>query len=227
MERAVRERIFSLADNKYQVFLSKIVPNANNIIGVRSPLLRKLAKEIAKGDWRKYLATAESDYFEEVMLQGLVLGYVKADVEEILGYIVEFIPMIQNWAVCDSFCNSLKFTQEHKERVWDFLQPYLASSAEYEIRFGVVMLLEYYIEENYVVRVLAHLDDINHPGYYVKMAAAWAISLCYIKFPRITMDYLQNSSLDDFTYNKALQKIIESYQVNQDTKKIIRSMKRK
>jgi hypothetical protein len=71
------------------------------------------------------------------------------------------------------------------------------------------------------------LDAIKHPGYYVKMAAAWAISLCYIKFPRITMDYLQNSSLDDFTYNKALQKIIESYQVNQDTKKIIRSMKRK
>ena len=227
MERAVRERIFSLADNKYQVFLSKIVPNANNIIGVRSPLLRKLAKEIAKGDWRKYLATAESDYFEEVMLQGLVLGYVRADAEEILGYVVEFIPLIQNWAVCDSFCNGLKFTKEHKERVWDFLQPYLTSSAEYEIRFGVVMLLEYYIEENYVVRVLAHLDAVKHPGYYVKMAAAWAISLCYIKFPQITMDYLRNNSLDDFTYNKALQKIIESYRVNQDTKKIIRSMKRK
>jgi 3-methyladenine DNA glycosylase AlkD len=194
---------------------------------VRLPKLRELAKELAKGDWRGYIAVAQADYYEEVMLQGLVIAYAKADIEEVLRYVAAFVPKINNWAVCDSFCTSLKITQRHRARVWDFLQPYLHSRKEFELRFGIVMLLGFYIADEYIDQVLALLDGAKHEGYYVKMAVAWAISICFVKYPEKTMAYLQNSTLDDFTYNKALQKITESFRVDKETKILIRSMKRK
>ncbi|GGH23680.1 DNA alkylation repair protein [Paenibacillus segetis] len=227
MEQTIRELIMELAEEDYQKFSASLIPNINNVLGVRIPLLRNLAKQIVKGDWRTYLEHADQDYFEEVMLQGIVIGYIKADIEEILQYVRDFVPKIDNWSVCDSFCVGLKFVKTNRARVWDFLQPYLMSGKEYEIRFGVVMLLDYYIDEEYIERVLQCLDRINHEGYYVKMAVAWAVSICYVKLPEPTMTFLKGNSLDDFTYNKALQKITESYRVDQETKTIIRSMKRK
>ena len=227
MDKTIREQIFELADPKYQQFSAALLPNINNIIGVRLPLLRKLAKEIAKIDWRRFMATAENQYFEEIMLQGMVLGYAKADVEEILSCIENFVPMIDNWSVCDSFCTGLKFTNDNKERVWKFLQSYLTSQEEYDIRFGVVMLLDFFISDEYIDRVLTILDNVKQEDYYVKMAVAWAVSVCYVKLPEPTMAYLKNNSLNDFTYNKALQKIMESYRVDNDMKAAIRSMKRR
>jgi 3-methyladenine DNA glycosylase AlkD len=227
VDRSIKEQLLDLVDDEYQKFSAALIPNINNLIGVRLPELRKLARFIAKDDWRTYLEHAEDEYFEEIMLQGMVISYVKTDVEEILRYVADFVPKINNWSVCDSFCIGLKFTQTNKERVWQFLQPYLSSNNEYDIRFGVVMLLFYYTEEEYMNRGLQLLDNIRHEGYYVKMAVAWAISICYVKQPEPTMQYLRNNSLDKFTYNKALQKITESYRVDQETKQLIRSMKRK
>ncbi|WP_139994936.1 DNA alkylation repair protein [Paenibacillus paridis] len=227
MEQSIKEQLLGLAEPDFQKFTAALIPNIDNVLGVRLPLLRKLAKAIAQGDWRTYLAHAESDYFEEVMLQGMVIGTVKAEIEEMLRYVAAFVPKINNWSVCDSFCIGLKFTNNHKEAVWDFLQPYLVSELEYEIRFGVVMLLDFYIEEPYIERLLSLLDQTKRETYYVQMAVAWAISICYIKLPGPTLAYLENNSLDDFTYNKALQKITESYRVDQTSKQIIRGMKRK
>lgn len=226
MEQSIKEQLLNLADEEYQKFAMALIPTINNVIGVRLPELRKLARTIAKGDWRTFLAQAESDYFEEVMLQGMILGYVKTDIEEILRYIADFIPKIDNWSVCDSFCISLKFTLKNKERVWDFIVPYLLSDKEYEIRFAVVMMLNFFIEEEYINRILQLLDKVSHEGYYAKMAVSWALSICYNKLPEPTMSYLLSNALDDFTYNKALQKITESYRVDQETKTMIRGMKR-
>ncbi|MBW7474648.1 DNA alkylation repair protein [Paenibacillus oenotherae] len=227
MEQTMREQLLGLADAEYGKFSAALIPNINNIMGVRLPELRKLAKAIAKKDWRLFLKQAESEYFEEVMLQGMVIGYAQAEIEELLRYTAQFVPKIDNWSVCDSFCSGLKFTKANMEQVWSFLQPCLSSSREYDIRFGVVMLLHFYIEEAYISSVLQLLDGIKHEGYYVKMAVAWAVSICYIKFPEPTMAYLRSNTLDDFTYNKALQKVTESLRVDQETKKLIRSMKRK
>ncbi|KAF6561110.1 DNA alkylation repair protein [Paenibacillus sp. EKM202P] len=227
MEKTIREQILSHVDTDFQKFTAALLPTINNVLGVRLPVLRKLAQNIAKGDWRLYLETAESEHFEEVMLQGMVIGSVKTDIEEVLSYTAKFVPKIDNWSVCDSFCAGLKITKQHKERVWDFILPYLFSKKEYEIRFGVVMLLNFFIEEQYINRVLTLLDQTHREDYYVQMAVAWAISICYIKLPEVTMAYLSHNTLDDFTFNKALQKITESYRVDQATKTTIRSMKRK
>lgn len=227
MHSKIREQLFELSDEKYQRFQRKLCPDTDNIIGVRIPSLRKLAKEIAKGDWREYLKVAEDEYYEEAMLQGMVIGYSKADITEMLNYIQDFIPKINNWAVCDSFCSGLKYTKKNKDTLWEIINTYLHSKKEFEIRFAVVMLLGYYIEEKYIDKVLLLLDKVKHEGYYVKMAVAWTISICYIKFPGQTMKYLNTNSLDNFTYNKSLQKITESLRVDKETKVLIKGMKRK
>lgn len=227
MEQSVRQQLMELADEEYRKFSSSLIPNINNVMGVRLPELRKLAQKLARGNWRAYLQEAQNDYFEEIMLQGMVIGCVKTDIEESLRYVAEFVPKIDNWSVCDSFCSGLKFTRSNKSRVWEFLQPYLSSGDEYEIRFGVVMLLNYYIEEEYLQSVLQCLDRVRRNAYYVKMAVAWAVSICYVKLPGPTTEYLTDNSLDDFTYNKALQKITESLRVDKETKQRIRGMRRK
>ena len=222
----LRDKLFELSDDKFKTFHSRLCPNTDNIIGVRLPLLRQLAKEIAKGDWRNFLSNSKEEYYEEILINGLVIAYAKCDVEERLNYIESFVPKIDNWAICDSFCNTLKFVNKNKEIMWEFIQPYLRSYNEFEIRFAVVIILNYYITEDYINLVLKTLDNIKHDGYYVKMAVAWAISMCFIKFEEKTMAYLKDNSLDDFTYNKSLQKICESLRIDKNTKELIKSMKR-
>lgn len=223
----IREQILAKVDSDYQQFSASLLPTITNILGVRIPALRIMAKQIVKDDWRIYLQQADHEYFEEVMLQGMVIGYAQMDIEERLQYITDFVPKIDNWSVCDRFCGGLKFTSTHQQPVWEFILPYLSSEHEYEVRFAVVMLLTYYVDEYYIQDVLRHLDRVQHEGYYVKMAVAWAISICYIHLPEPTMHYLQHNQLDRFTYNKALQKITESYRIDLETKHRIRSMRRK
>lgn len=141
----LRQELFSLADEKYKKFHSSLCPGTDNIIGIRVPKLRNLAKEIVKGDWEQYLKNAKEDYYEEVMLQGMVIGLAKTDLQKRLEYVKAFVPKIDNWAVCDITCAGFKFAKKYPKEVWEFLQSYLRSNQEFEIRFGVVMLLDFYI----------------------------------------------------------------------------------
>lgn len=241
MKEIIRAQLMALVDEKYKAFHSSLVPGIDHILGVRLPEQKKIAKEIAKGDWRTYLEhnlpiknpqdkkspVMEEEYYEEIMIQGLVIGYAKADYQEVLQYVTAFVPKINNWGICDSFCSNLKFTNKNRSEIWSFLQPYFNSDKEFELRFAVIMALDYYILESHIDGVLETLDKVKHSGYYVKMAIAWALSVCFVKFPEKTMVYLKNNTLDDFTYNKALQKITESLRVDKEMKELIRSMKRK
>lgn len=223
----VRDELLKLAEDEYRKFSANLLPGINNILGVRIPSLRKIAKNIAKTNWKEYIAEDNEKYFEEIMLHGLIIGYLNEDIDTVLKYVSEFIPKINNWSVCDSFCSSLKITKKNKEKVWDFLNSYFQSENEFEVRFAVVMLKNYYINDKYISDVFKILDNIKNEGYYVKMAVAWTISICYINMPDVTMKYLKNNNLDDFTYNKSLQKIIESLSVSKEAKNEIKKMKRK
>lgn len=217
----ILEHIKSLADDKYKEFHSGLCPQTDNIIGVRVPILRKYAKELVDEDWQKTYRNIGNEYYEEIMLQGMMLGIAKISLEEEFKYLQEFIPKIDNWAVCDLTCAGLKFVKENKENVFEFLQRYLKSEKEFEIRFAIVMLLDHYIVDEYVEKVIRILDNAKHTEYYyVKMAVAWALSIVYIKYPEMAMKYLQdkNNHLDKDTYNKALQKIIESNRVGKREK---------
>lgn len=222
----IRARLEALAEPGYREFASSLIPNIDNLLGVRLPALRRIALELARGDWRAWLRQAENDHFEETMLQAMVIGYGDMDAEERLRHIAAFVPRIDNWSVCDRFCLGLKFAAVNQASVWAFIQPYLKSEREYDVRFGVVMLLEHFIDEQYIAETLRLLDGVRHEGYYAKMAVAWAVSICYVKFPALTEDYLAHSALDDFTFNKALQKIGESFRVDASAKARVRAMRR-
>lgn len=223
----VRTFLYAKAEESYRKFSSGLLPDTEQILGVRLPVLRKYARQLIKRDWREYIKLNPPASFEEIMLQGMIIGYAEdIGAEERLQYVREYIPLIDNWSVCDSFCTGLKFVRENQQQVWEFLQPYLESGEEFSIRFGIVLLLDYYINDTYIESVIQKLDQITHKAYYVKMAVAWALSMCFVRYPEIVMPYLKNNNLDDWTYHKTLQKIGESLQVEKETKIIIKSMKR-
>lgn len=216
-----------MQDKTYQEFHKGLCPNVEDIIGVRIPDLRKIAKQIAKENPREYLEKIPKEYYEEKMLQGFVIGSMKASLEEKLRYLDKFVPIIDNWAICDCCTSTYKFTNQYQKEVWEYLKKYLNSNKEFELRFAIIMLMDYYLTEEYIDEVLKIYDNIHHDGYYVKMGVAWALSVCCVKFPERTMKFLKNNNLDDFTYNKALQKMIESYRVDEKTKQLFRKMKRR
>lgn len=224
----ILEDIKSLADDKYKEFHSGLCPETENILGVRVPLLRGYAKKLIDTDWKTNYNSIGNEYYEEIMLKGMILGLAKMELEERLTCLEEFIPQIDNWAICDTTCAGLKFVKKNEERVFEFLQKYLKSDKEFEIRFAIVMLLDHYITDKYIDEVISILDNAKHlEYYYVKMAVAWTLSIIYIKYPEKATNYLKgNCQLDDETYNKALQKIIESNRVSKKEKNKIRKMKR-
>jgi len=124
------------------------------------------------------------------------------------------------------FCAGLKITKKHKEQMWKLIQKYLHTDQEFQIRFSIVMILDFYIEKEYLQKDFQIFDRILSTDYYVQMAVAWAISICFIKFYDETLIYLKTAKLDNFTYNKALQKAIESYRITTEQKEVLKKMKR-
>lgn len=226
MENEIREKIFSLADEKYKEFHSGLCPNTNNIIGVRVPILRKYAKELIKENFEENFSKIENQYYEEIMLKGMMIGLQKMEITTKLKYIEEFIPLIDNWAICDIFVAGLKIKE--KEEFYKFILKYLDNSkTEFEIRFGLVALLDHFIDQNHIKEIFDITEKIKKEEYYVEMAIAWLISICYIKFPKETLKYLKSNTLSNFVYNKSIQKIIESTRIDKVEKEKLRKMKRK
>ena len=125
----LREQLLELTEPKYMKFTSALMPGVENVLGIRLPVLRSIAKEIAAGDWRAYLAEAEDFYFEERMLQGLVIGYARCEPAEKLAHVARFVPKIDNWAVCDCFCWRLRAAE--RQPMWEFIQPYFHAPVSY------------------------------------------------------------------------------------------------
>lgn len=219
-----RKEIEQLAENDYKKFSASLLPGIDHVLGVRLPQLRELAKRIAKEDWHRYLV-AEPYYFEEIMLQGMVIGAIQVTPEERLQYIAGFVPCINSWSVCDTFCGGLKFTAKNQALVWEFMQPYLHSGEEYQIRFAVIMMMSYYLTDDYIDTVLALLDGVNHDAYYVKMAVAWALATALAKQPEKTWAYFQNHHLDMDTWKKTIQKSLESRRISEEQKAALRVMR--
>lgn len=220
-------------DDEYRDFNKSLVPGETApMLGVRLPLLREMSKKIAKENGREYiqiLQKAEKEgniYHEELLLHGTMIGYLKCNVKERKKLLDAFIPYINNWAVCDSSCMTYKFMKKDTEEWFSYLLKYANSDKEYDIRFAVVSMLDHFVTEEFIDRVLGVISRIHHDAYYVKMAAAWAVSVCYVKFPQETEVLLREGKLDDFTQNKSIQKIRESYRVSKEDKDRLLAYKR-
>ncbi len=227
MEREkIIQYLFENQDSKYRDFHSRLIPGTEDIIGVRVPILQKLAKQIAKSDYSSYLKQVDFQYYEERMVYGLVLGSIRKDFETVMYYLKGFIPVIDNWAVCDSLCSSLKEVKKHRESVLPYLLECCDSSEEYIIRFAVVMLMNYYCDQEHIEILLSEFNKISNEAYYVRMGVAWAVSLCFVKCRERTIEHLLDNKMDDWTHNKSIQKIVESFRVSAEDKEMVKTLKR-
>lgn len=227
----IRQHLLEIKDDKYREFHSRLVPGEDLIIGVRIPVLRKYARELMnrhEGAVDGLISSIGDEYYEEIVLRGMIIGLEKnPDKTWLFSQIDDFVPRIKNWGVCDVFCGGLKAVKKYKTETYEFLQQYIDSHKEFDKRFGIVMLLSYYIDDEYVDDVLKRVERIRHEGYYVKMAVAWLISICFVKFYDKTKAFMEECEIDDFTYNKALQKARESYRITDEQKEELNLMKRK
>ena len=223
----IKDILKEYIDEIFKDFTSVLIPGARPILGVRVPILRKLAKEIAKDDWQTYLKEATEDTYEEVAIKGFVIGYAKAELKGLLPYIAEHIEKIDDWSLCDGFCSNLKVVEKHQEEFLEFLLPYAKIDDEFKQRVVAVMLMTYYLTDDYIDMSLEVLDSLKNEKYYCKMAVAWAIATAWAKQREKTYCFMQegNNTLDDWTYNKAIQKMLESYRVSDEDKDMLRKMK--
>lgn len=222
----LQEKLLALQDLKYRKFHQSLCPNADTMIGVRMPELRKIARQIAKQDFREFLSRVENKYYEETMIEGIVIATAKMDLAERLGYLQKFIPKIDNWAICDSVAASFNLHKNDKPGMWDFLTHLQTSSEEFTLRFMLVMLLDHYLGSDYIDEIIKILNAIKLDRYYVNMAEAWLIAEMLTVEREKTLQLLQNNQLSDFIHNKAIQKARESYRISDTDKQRLLALKR-
>lgn len=212
-------------DNAYREYTMNLIPNENNLLGVRIPILRKIAKKHFNQTGIDLFSVMLHSSMEEVLIHGFMISMIK-DIDTSINEIRAFLPLITNWSICDSFCSSLKIINKYPEKIWKLVREYIESEAEYEVRFAIVVLLNYYINDSYIDDTIALLLKVKHSGYYVRMAKSWALAMCYIKNSSKVERYLTGFYLDDFTLRKTYSKILDSYQVEISKKNAIRKMRK-
>ena len=222
------ERLEGMADEGYRELSRTVVPGVNApVLGVRVPCLRALAKEILRGDWRGFLEASRSGtLFELSMLHAIVLGGARCDFSERQALLTAFLPHVDNWDVCDTLCASYKPAAAEREALFDYLVECAASGHTYTKRFGLVMMMSRYRDEAHLDRVMDTYRRFSHPDYYARMAAAWGLATLYLSRPDDVLSILRGGALDEFTHNRTLQKLRESWRVSDEDKAMLKSLRR-
>ena len=217
------EYLVSLEDLEYKNFNSKIVNTNLDIIGIRLPKLRMIAKKISKCNVDEYLKFIDTDYYETVMMYGLVLS--ECNEEFIDRYIMDFIACIDNWAICDSFCSNMKIVNKRLGKYWMYFISLIDLNKEFQTRVSIVMMMNYYLNDNYIDRVLKIVSNIKTDYYYINMAISWLLSVAFINYNDKVCDLLESKVLNKFVHNKTISKICDSYKVSDDVKKYVKKFR--
>lgn len=226
MHKELIHKLFDLQDIKYRDFHSKLCPGAHNMIGVRIPLLRKLANDLNKTNFYDFLHTVKNQYYEETMIEGFVIATAKMSLSERFEFLQKFVPKIDNWAVCDCVAASFKIKTADLPKYWNFIMQYQNSNQEYELRFMLIMMLDHFLYPEYLTQIFQTLNHIHSDQYYVKMAQAWLIAEMFTKHRDVTLQFLQKNNLSNWVQNKAIQKARESYRVSEVDKTMLSKLKR-
>ena len=218
--------LLGMQDVKYRDFQAKLIPTvpAENIIGVRTPELRKYAKTLVKqeniGD---YLHELPHKYFDENQLHAFIISEMK-DYEVCVDEVCRFLPFVDNWATCDQM--SPKVFKKHKNELLEYIKKWLSSKETYTIRFGIGVLMEHYLDADYDVTYSDMVANVKSEEYYVNMMKAWYFATALAKQYDTALQYLEEGKLDDWTHNKTIQKAVESFRINDEQKRYLKSMKR-
>jgi len=215
-------------DEKYKNFHQKICPTNYIILGVKIPVLRNIAKELLENyNYQNILNNLNDNFYEHLMLQGLIIANAKVNYDQKLELIKNFLPKIDNWAICDVFCSELKFIKKYKDDFFKYINTLFSSNKEYYQRFAIVVLLNYYINDDYIDFILQKMLEIKSDYYYVKMATSWCLSICLIKYFDKTVLFMINNKneFDKWIYNKAIQKARESFRISTENKETLKNLK--
>ena len=221
----IEKELFKLQDKKYQKLQSKILPNldANTIIGVRTPDLKKYAKKLFKeNNYESFINDLPHKYYEENQLHAFIISDIK-DYDECLSCFKKFLPYIDNWSTCDQ--STPKAFSKNLDSLLKEIKGWINSKETYTIRFGVSMLMRNYLDSNFKVDYLEMVSKIKSDEYYVNMMRAWYFATALAKQYDKTISYIENNKLDTWTHNKAIQKAIESYRVTDEHKDYLRSLR--
>ena len=213
--------LIDMQDTKYKEFHSSLVLNSKyEIIGIRVPIMRNIAKEIAKSNIEEFLKYSQNKYYEEVMIQGFVISHIK-DEKIFHKYFKDYINKIDNWALCDSFCSSIKIIRKYEEKYFEEATKFALDKKEFISRVGIVLILNHFINQKNLEKIFNLLNEIQSDKFYINMAESWLICDMYIKFPKETESFLKKNNLNKFTQNKAISKIHDSYRVSKEEKELL------
>lgn len=221
----IRNELYKLQDIKYRDFQSKLIPNIDpeTVIGVRTPILRKLAKDLSKNeDIRDFLKDVPHRYFDENQLHAFLISGMK-DYDECLKELKCFLPFIDNWATCDQL--SPKVFKKHRRELLPEIKKWIKSDETYTVRFGIGMLMEHFLDEDFDVSYPDLVASIRSEEYYVNMMSAWYFATALAKQYEDILPYIENKRLDNWTHNKTIQKAVESFRITDEQKVYLKALK--
>lgn len=224
-ERSIQERLFQMQDLKYKEFQCKLIPTISpeKVIGVRTPELRRLSKELVRQpQTAEFLAALPHSYYDENNLHGFLIEAIK-DYDACVAAMEEFLPYIDNWATCDLI--TPKVFQKHLPELYERIKVWIASKKTYTVRFGVKMLMNFYLGEAFDTAQADMVAAIVSEEYYVNMVIAWYFATALAKQPEAILPYFTEKRMPDWTHNRAIQKSIESFRIPDETKTYLRSLK--
>ena len=227
IEEDIQRQLFGLQELQYKKFTSKLMPTVNpeTVIGVRTPELRKLAKDYSKTpEAMEFLKTLPHTYFEENNLHGFLIETIK-DYDIAIAAVDAFLPYIDNWATCDTL--SPKVFKKHLPELYEKIKVWLKSGKTYTVRFGIGMLMGFYLDENFKPETLELVAGVRSEEYYINMMIAWYFATALAKQYDAALPYIQEQRLEKWAHNKAIQKAIESYRISDETKAYLRTLKAK
>ncbi|MBQ6364140.1 MAG: DNA alkylation repair protein [Lachnospiraceae bacterium] len=225
LTQEIRNELFGMQDLKYRELQTGIIPSRDpqTLIGVRTPALRSFAKQLAKReDLSDFLNDLPHLYFDEDQLHAFIISEIK-DYDTCMAELEKFLPHVDNWATCDQM--SPKVFKKHKEELLVKIREWIASDRPYTVRFGIGMLMQHFLDEDFDPAYPELAAGIRSEEYYVKMMIAWYFATALAKQYEAVLPYIENQRLDVWTHNKAIQKAIESYRITPEQKEYLRTLK--
>ena len=221
----IRAELFRLRDEKYRDFQCRLLPTVepDAIIGVRTPALRACAKELLKrGDVSGFLNDLPHRFFDEDQLHAFIVSGIR-DYERCLEEVCRFLPYVNNWATCDQM--SPKVFKKHRSELLEHIRAWIGSSHTYSVRFGVGMLMEHFLDEDFDPSYPDMVAGIRSEEYYVKMMTAWYFATALAKRFDAVIPYFEDRRLEPWMHNKAIRKAVESFRVREDQKQYLKSLR--
>ena len=224
---ALQKKLFSMQDMSYRQFQQKLLPTlpSETIIGIRTPALRSFAKEFAKTpDAKKFIKNLPHVYYEENNVHAFIIETI-ADFDDAVAALDDFLPYVDNWATCDSM--SPKALEKNIPALYKKAQEWMASKKTYTVRFGIGMLMRFFLDKHFTLSSASLVSKIRSDEYYINMMIAWYFATALAKQYDAALPFIEKKKLSAWTHNKTIQKAIESYRIPDDRKKYLRGLKRK